>query len=81
MNIAFSETLSKSGNRTIWTGTVPDAESGQMLLAATSHSSVLRMECCRKAFLRGAFLSAGSISAPEKYYDRQALTDYINNIY
>lgn len=68
MNIAFSETLSKSGNRTIWTGTVPDAESGQMLLAATSHSSVLRMECCRKAFLRGAFLSAGSISAPEKYY-------------
>jgi len=26
------------------------------------------MSCCRQSFLRGAFLTAGSISAPEKYY-------------
>lgn len=31
-------------------------------------NQVIRMECCRRAFLRGAFLSTGSISDPEKSY-------------
>ena len=35
---------------------------------ATSHPMMLSMECCRRSYLRGAFLAAGSISAPEKYY-------------
>ena len=35
---------------------------------ATSHPMMLSMECCRRPYLRGAFLAAGSISAPEKYY-------------
>ena len=34
---------------------------------ATSHPMMLSMECCRRSYLRGAFLAAGSISAPEKY--------------
>ena len=25
-------------------------------------------ECCKRAFLRGAFLASGSISDPEKFY-------------
>ena len=29
---------------------------------------VLQNACCRRAFVRGAFLAAGSISAPEKFY-------------
>ena len=29
---------------------------------------VLQNACCRRAFIRGAFLAAGSISAPEKFY-------------
>ena len=29
---------------------------------------VLQRTCCRRAFLRGAFLSAGSITDPEKNY-------------
>lgn len=31
-------------------------------------NQVIQMECCRRAFLRGAFLAAGSISDPEKSY-------------
>ena len=29
---------------------------------------VVQNACCRRAFIRGAFLAAGSISAPEKFY-------------
>ena len=36
--------------------------------AAFSHRMLLSMECCRRAFLRGAFLAGGSVSTPEKYY-------------
>lgn len=33
------------------------------------HSNqVVQMECCRRAFFRGAFLAAGSVSDPEKSY-------------
>lgn len=31
-------------------------------------SQIVQMDCCRRAFLRGAFLAAGSISDPEKSY-------------
>lgn len=31
-------------------------------------NQVIQMECCRRAFLRGAFLAAGAISDPEKFY-------------
>ncbi|MDO4295515.1 MAG: DNA-binding protein WhiA [bacterium] len=29
---------------------------------------VIQQACCRRAFIRGAFLASGSISAPEKFY-------------
>ena len=29
---------------------------------------VLMQNCCKRAFIRGAFLAAGSISDPEKFY-------------
>lgn len=32
------------------------------------HNVVIMNSCCKRAFLRGAFLSAGSISKPEKSY-------------
>ena len=35
---------------------------------------VVQRNCCKRAFLRGAFLAAGSISAPEKFYqDRKSV--------
>ena len=36
--------------------------------AALVSPLILQRDCCRRAFLRGAFLSAGSISDPEKFY-------------
>ncbi len=38
------------------------------VLSATMGYGVLQQECCRRAFLRAAFLASGSISTPEKYY-------------
>ena len=38
------------------------------MLKAIRHATVLNLPCCRRAFLRGAFLAAGSVSAPEKSY-------------
>ena len=32
------------------------------------HNQLLKQNCCRRAFIRGAFLAAGSVSAPEKSY-------------
>ncbi|MCR4652652.1 MAG: DNA-binding protein WhiA [Eubacterium sp.] len=32
------------------------------------HQVILNRSCCRRAFLRGAFLAAGSVSDPEKSY-------------
>ena len=32
------------------------------------HNSLLKQNCCRRAFIRGAFLAAGSVSDPEKSY-------------
>jgi DNA-binding protein WhiA len=48
--------------------TVDDPETVRRISMAVRHQMLLSMECCRRSFLRGAFLSGGSISAPEKYY-------------
>ena len=32
------------------------------------HNVIVQNTCCRRAFIRGAFLAAGSISDPEKFY-------------
>lgn len=33
-----------------------------------SDNLIIQKDCCKRAFIRGAFLAAGSISAPEKFY-------------
>ena len=35
---------------------------------SVGHNLVLQNPCCRRAFIRGAFLASGSISDPEKFY-------------
>ena len=35
---------------------------------------VLRQDCCRRSYIRGAFLAAGSISDPEKSYHYELVT-------
>ncbi len=39
---------------------------------------VLEDECCRTAFIRGAFLAGGSITDPEKRYHLELVTDHMN---
>jgi len=39
---------------------------------------VLEDECCRAAFVRGAFLAGGSITDPEKRYHLELVTDHKN---
>ena len=41
-------------------------DNGTLILQ--DHSLILQKDCCRRAFLRGAFLSSGSISDPNKGY-------------
>ncbi len=47
---------------------IGDPDRVRAVLAACGHETVLRKECCKRAFLRGAFLAAGSVSDPEKSY-------------
>ncbi len=69
--------------RRVYVVTVPDdGESRRVLLAAkllTADGSigedlsvvgnvVIQNSCCKRAFLRGAFLAAGSVSDPERFY-------------
>lgn len=35
---------------------------------SAANSLLIQRECCRRAFIRGAFLAAGSLSDPEKFY-------------
>ncbi len=44
----------------------PDGEIGENL--SVIRNVVTQKACCRRAFIRGAFLAAGSISDPEKFY-------------
>lgn len=54
--------------RQVWTIRTEDPEKTGDVLMAAGHPTVLSRECCRRSYLRGAFLAAGSVSAPEKYY-------------
>ncbi len=58
----------KESRRPEYTVSIPDPERCASVLKAVGHPSILNADCCRKSFLRGAFLAAGSLSAPEKYY-------------
>ncbi len=37
---------------------------------------IIRRECCKRAFIRGSFLGGGSISAPEKGYHTEIVTNH-----
>ena len=57
--------------------TLADSDRAEALLRSVGHGSLLRMECCRKSYLRGAFLAAGSVSDPEKSYHPVLCFQYI----
>lgn len=70
-------------NRRVYTVTVNNHEEAMRILQAVKlfdeneeivenmsivNNVVIMKDCCKRAFIRGAFLTAGSISAPEKAY-------------
>lgn len=70
-------------NSDVYEVCVPDPETTALILEATDcapadatgtcampgvHSVILRRSCCRRAFVRGAFLAAGSVSDPNRSY-------------
>ena len=61
-------TEAQKGRRNTFRVELSDPEMADDIRKAVSHPMLLSMECCRRSYLRGTFLSAGSISAPEKYY-------------
>ena len=77
-------------NSRIYTITVNNHESAIRILQATKlmdenqeirenmstvNNIIIMKECCKRAYIRGAFLAAGSISAPEKSYHLEIVCD------
>ncbi|HKM42899.1 MAG TPA: DNA-binding protein WhiA [Limnochordia bacterium] len=56
-----------------WAGRVYQDFKDQSVLDA---SDILRKKCCRRAYLRGAFLSSGSITNPERGYHLEISTEF-----
>ncbi len=52
-------------------------DSGKVL-AHHINRGVLEDDCCRIAFIRGAFLAGGSVTDPEKRYHLELVTDHYN---
>ena len=42
------------------------------------YSGIVRTKCCKKAYLRGVFMGAGTMSDPEKGYDLEFVLDSAN---
>lgn len=68
-------TLAGVGHRQSYRMVLDDIKKVQDVRFAVRHPMVLSMECCRRSFLRGAFLAGGSISDPEKYYHFEIVCD------
>ncbi|MBQ6551879.1 MAG: DNA-binding protein WhiA [Lachnospiraceae bacterium] len=52
-----------------------DAVKRMDMSVTSADRNLLQSECCRKAFLRGVFLSAGSLSDPEKIYHLELVAE------
>ena len=50
---------------------------GDTAVALHVNFGVLEEECCRSAFLRGAFLAGGSVTDPEKRYHLELATSHL----
>ena len=52
--------------------------SPQSLLAHHVNLGVIEEDCCRRSFIRGAFLTGGAITDPVKSYHLELVTDHFN---
>ncbi len=52
-----------------------EGEDGKITLTKSVNSLLIRHSCCARAWLRGVFLSAGSMSDPQKSYHLEFVCD------
>ena len=90
IDISIRRNLSIKNNKT-YTLIVKNQDAAENILKATKQSSddaedgkignpgqmVLQNNCCKRAFIRGAFLMCGSMSNPKKSYHLEFVTDDI----
>lgn len=90
-NIIADVSVKSSGRKQVYTLLVKDfsqtdailrstgilfSEDGQMKLEKRIYSPVVSSICCRRAYIRGAFIAVGSVNDPEKNYHLEfVLTD------
>lgn len=52
-----------------------DVMKGDAFVRCFANPIVIQKECCKRAFIRGAFLAAGSVSDPNKFYHYEIVCD------
>lgn len=65
-DVDFQDSLIKSDNSTYRLSV--KGEEAEKIYTSISSDTILQKSCCRRGFLRGAFLCTGSVSDPEKSY-------------
>ncbi|HZJ56976.1 MAG TPA: DNA-binding protein WhiA [Clostridia bacterium] len=61
------------------TGIVRKRDGGDLWINRTIDQTIVRKRCCKRAYIRGAFLGGGSVSDPEKIYHLEIVTH--NEVY
>ncbi|HEX3018230.1 MAG TPA: DNA-binding protein WhiA [Caproicibacter sp.] len=87
MDVSTME-LHKKGRTTAYTVSAAGAEQARRVLKSLGHSGQeislrvnlanLENDCCKSAFLRGAFLACGTVTAPEREYHLEFSVPYMN---
>lgn len=56
------------------TGIIKGYNEGKLQINRTIEPSIIKKRCCKRAYIRGAFLGGGSLSDPEKIYHLEIVT-------
>lgn len=60
-------------------GIIKGQDEGGLWINRTIDPKIIKRRCCKKAYIRGAFLAGGSVSNPEKIYHLEIVTH--NEVY
>lgn len=56
------------------TGIIRKQDGGDLWINRTVDQNIIKKRCCKRAYIRGAFLGGGSVSDPEKIYHLEIVT-------
>lgn len=80
-NIYLLDVSSQMGAKEILvkTGILKEHEDGMINFSNKIGSELIKKSCCKRAYLRGAFLGGGSLSNPEKTYHMEFVTNSLEH--